>query len=59
MFPLKFELIIRIDKDLEFPGLPIIRIGILFIMHTNVVNTFSRSEKLTATFYPLVLSLST
>lgn len=59
MLPLRFELIIRIDKDLEFPGLPIIRIGILFIIQTKVVKTFSRSEKLTATFYPLVLSLST
>lgn len=46
--PLRFELIILIESDFEFPGLPMIRTGILFMMQTNVVNTFSRKEKLIA-----------
>jgi len=46
--PLKFELIILMDKDFELPGLPMIRIGILFIKQTKVVKTFYLSEKLMA-----------
>ena len=39
------------DKDLEFPGFPIIRIGILFIRQINVVKMFYLSEKFIAIFY--------
>ena len=48
LLPLKFELIILIDSDFELPGLPIIKIGILFMIHIRVVKTFYRSEKLIA-----------
>jgi hypothetical protein len=46
--PLKLELIILMERDLELPGLPMMRMGILFIRQTKVVNTFYLSEKLMA-----------
>lgn len=46
--PLKLELIILIERDFELPGFPMIKMGILFIKHTKVVNTFYLSEKLIA-----------
>lgn len=55
--PLKLELIILIDNDLELPGLPMIKIGILFIKQTSVVKTFYLSEKLIAILYVDILSL--
>lgn len=58
-YPLRLELIMRIESDLELPGLPIIRIGILFIKQTNVVNTFYLSEKLIAILSVDIFSLST
>lgn len=47
-YPLRFELIILIERDLELPGFPIIKIGILFIKQIKVVNTFYLREKLIA-----------
>jgi hypothetical protein len=48
--PRRFELSILIDSDFELPGLPIIRIGILFIKQTNEVKTFSIKAELYAIF---------
>jgi hypothetical protein len=39
--PLRFEANKFTESDFELPGLPIIKIGILFIIQTKVVNVFS------------------
>ena len=57
--PLRLLLIILIDKDLEFPGFPMISIGILFIIQTRVVKMFSFKEKLRAIFSDIILSFLT
>jgi len=49
--PLRLEFNILIDKDFELPGLPIIKIGILFITQTRDENTFSINAGLRAIFY--------
>jgi hypothetical protein len=36
----RLEASILTESDLELPGLPMIRMGILFIRHTNVVKIF-------------------
>jgi hypothetical protein len=43
-------------RDLELPGLPMIRIGILFMMHTKLVNKLSMSAELNAIFSPADLN---
>ena len=55
--PLKLELIILIDNDLELPGLPMIKMGILFIKQTSVVKTFYLSEKFIAILSVDIFSL--
>ena len=57
--PFRFELIILIDNDLEFPGFPIISMGILFIIHIRVVNKFYLNEKFNAILSCGILSLLT
>jgi len=39
------------DRDFELPGLPMIRMGILFIKQTSDVNMFSIKAELKAIFY--------
>ena len=48
--PFKLDTIVLIDNDFEFPGFPIIKIGILFIKQAKRVNIFSLREKLVAIF---------
>jgi hypothetical protein len=49
--PLRLEFNILMDRDLELPGLPMIRMGILFIKQTSDVNIFSIRAELKAIFY--------
>lgn len=51
LLPFKFEARILIERDLELPGLPIIKMGILFIIQTKVVKVFSIRAVLIAILY--------
>ena len=46
------------ESDLELPGLPIIKMGILFIIQTKVVNVFSFKAEFLAMLFG-VFSLET
>jgi len=49
LLPFKFDARIRIDRDLELPGLPMMSMGILFMMQTKEVKVFSLRAVLIAT----------
>jgi len=48
--PSKFDAKMFTDRDLELPGFPIIKIGILFIIQTKVVKIFSFRAEFSAIF---------
>ena len=47
---MRFDAKIFTERDLELPGFPIIRIGILFMIQANVVKVFSFKAKFYAIF---------
>jgi hypothetical protein len=59
LLPLKLEINILIESDLELPGLPMMRMGILFMMQTIEVKIFSIRAELKAMFSSGDFSLCT
>ena len=45
-------IIIDFAKDLELPGFPTRNSGILRLVHTTIINTFSRRAEFLAMFFP-------